>query len=168
MVRNRLLGGLPGVPLLRGEERSEETGEGVVTLIDVDERELCGECGQSAYWGPGDFDSMDELNAWVDYLLQRAHRAADAHMGADAAAYVAHRLWLEFKDVYGTGAINRTPLTDEIRQVVMERDEFTCGHCGATVGLQIDHIVPRSKGGPNVECNLQVLCGTCNSRKGAR
>ena len=34
--------------------------------------------------------------------------------------------------------------------------------------FQIDHIRPRSKGGPDVDENLQLLCPTCNGRKGNR
>ena len=34
--------------------------------------------------------------------------------------------------------------------------------------LEIDHIVPRSKGGPDYIENLQLLCGHCNRVKGGR
>ena len=34
--------------------------------------------------------------------------------------------------------------------------------------LTIDHIVPRSKGGTDHSDNLQLLCGACNSMKGAK
>ena len=34
--------------------------------------------------------------------------------------------------------------------------------------LTVDHIVPHAKGGQNIEENLQLLCGSCNSIKGDR
>ena len=52
--------------------------------------------------------------------------------------------------------------------------------CGATgsaswkgrtirfVGLHLDHIKPRSRGGADTAENLQILCPSCNFRKGAR
>lgn len=34
--------------------------------------------------------------------------------------------------------------------------------------IEIDHIVPESRGGSADPSNLQLLCRTCNRRKGAR
>ena len=54
------------------------------------------------------------------------------------------------------------------REKVFARDSYTCVSCGATDDLTLDHIVPISKGGGNSISNLQTLCRSCNSRKGAR
>lgn len=43
-----------------------------------------------------------------------------------------------------------------------------CLACGSAGSLTIDHVIPLSKGGPNELGNLQVLCGRCNSSKGAK
>jgi hypothetical protein len=71
-----------------------------------------------------------------------------------------------------------------IRAAVLERDGYQCRSCGwkpgdpvpikkktdrlVYRGLEIDHIYPKSLGGPDEEGNFQVLCTTCNCRKGAR
>jgi hypothetical protein len=59
-----------------------------------------------------------------------------------------------------------------IRYKVLKRDRFKCQACGSTpaddkrVKLQIDHIIPWSKGGETVLDNLQTLCHYCNLGKG--
>lgn len=42
-----------------------------------------------------------------------------------------------------------------------------CEHHFPPRNLTIDHIVPRSRGGSHHVDNLQLLCGACNSAKGA-
>lgn len=69
-------------------------------------------------------------------------------------------------------ADQRKLMSPALRRQIMERDDYTCQSCGKRmpdeVGLQIDHIVPVSKGGKSVPTNLQVLCSKCNGRKGNR
>lgn len=64
---------------------------------------------------------------------------------------------------------NKRKIPGRVRQNVLMRDNYTCQICGATVKdgakLEIDHIVPFSKGGSNDENNLQVLCQQCNREK---
>lgn len=43
-----------------------------------------------------------------------------------------------------------------------------CAACGATEDLAVDHKVPFSRGGSHHITNLQCLCRSCNSSKGAR
>lgn len=48
---------------------------------------------------------------------------------------------------------------------------YTCVHCGKKFrkgSIDIDHIVPQSKGGTNDPKNLQCLCIHCNRSKGNR
>lgn len=55
------------------------------------------------------------------------------------------------------------------RREVFIRDNFTCQYCGRQAGeLTIDHIVPRSRGGPHTWDNLVSACKTCNHRKGGK
>ncbi len=41
-------------------------------------------------------------------------------------------------------------------------------HMSCPAGYEIDHIVPLSKGGPNVLENVQIISRTANRRKGNR
>jgi HNH endonuclease len=57
-------------------------------------------------------------------------------------------------------------LSTEQKQTM--REQAVCTECGSTDNLEIDHIFPRSLGGPSTPDNLQVLCGTCNRQKGVK
>ncbi len=65
----------------------------------------------------------------------------------------------------------RKALTKQLKDKIKRRDNYTCQECGKympdEVGLQIDHIVPVSRGGKSVPLNLRVLCSKCNGRKGS-
>lgn len=81
-------------------------------------------------------------------------------------------------------------ISPKTRQEVIERDGLYCRHCGhgpmavkwgvtpkgavrlyndwATLGdrtIELDHVIPESKGGASEAENLVVFCGDCNRRK---
>ena len=56
--------------------------------------------------------------------------------------------------------------TDAERQAILEADGWACAYCGSQDELEIDHIIPFSRGGACTVQNAQVLCGPCNRRKG--
>lgn len=77
--------------------------------------------------------------------------------------------WHEHQDGPTVGPFQAESIGRNLRLDILERDDFTCRSCGAMDELlEIDHIVPRVKGGTNDPSNLQVLCQSCNARKGAR
>ena len=58
-----------------------------------------------------------------------------------------------------------------IREILYAAQEGTCAGCGDPMrlrNLELDHIMPRSKGGRHTDANLQLLCGWCNRTKGNR
>lgn len=68
----------------------------------------------------------------------------------------------------------RALMTPKLREKIKERDGYTCQICGLSnkdepnLLLEIDHIIPLSKGGMTTEGNLQTLCWRCNRSKGAK
>ena len=68
----------------------------------------------------------------------------------------------------------RALMTKALREFIKERDEHQCQECGISalntenLLLEIDHIMPLSKGGITAEDNLQTLCWKCNRSKGSK
>jgi hypothetical protein len=57
----------------------------------------------------------------------------------------------------------------EIREYLLEKWERRCAYCDAKdIPLQIEHIVPRSKGGSSRVSNLTLACVSCNQKKGSK
>ena len=67
--------------------------------------------------------------------------------------------------------VQRAMMTPELREAIIRRDNWTCRMCGNSVFkepnllLEVDHIIPLSKGGKTEPNNLQTLCWRCNRAK---
>lgn len=75
---------------------------------------------------------------------------------------------LKFVDNRTMEKNKRTPLSPRLRFQILRRDGYTCQYCGKTgkdSELEIDHVIPVSRGGTNDEGNLQVACRDCNRGK---
>ncbi len=73
-----------------------------------------------------------------------------------------------------SAAGQRALMTTRLRNEIKQRDHYACVACGVSVDaephllLEIDHVMPVSRGGLSVPENLQTLCWRCNRSKGAR
>ena len=55
----------------------------------------------------------------------------------------------------------------EVREYLLEKWHRCCVYCGAKdVSLQVEHIIPRARGGTDRVSNLTLACEPCNQRKG--
>jgi len=70
-----------------------------------------------------------------------------------------------------SAAGQRALMTTKLRSFIKERDNHTCQYCSVSVAaephllLEVDHIVPVSRGGLSAPENLQTLCWRCNRTK---
>ena len=68
--------------------------------------------------------------------------------------------------------MQRRLATPALKEAIKIRDDYTCCKCGNSIYrepnllLEIDHIIPISKGGKTEPNNLQTLCWKCNRAKG--
>jgi len=107
----------------------------------------------AGHWHPP--QSLVKAGLWIE--------DGDEYIIAKRASYSGVELWR-----YGPMDTYRKAIPQALRQAVYERDGYACLHCGTTESLTLDHIHPYSKGGEDTYENLQTLCRSCNSRKGAK
>jgi site-specific DNA-methyltransferase (adenine-specific) len=82
-----------------------------------------------------------------------------------------------FKDFVATDQIPKrndikeVQPSESIKQRLYKQQDGKCNACGQDFeirNLEIDHIIPKAKGGGDYYENYQLLCGSCNRIKGDR
>ena len=76
---------------------------------------------------------------------------------------------LENPEIGGVEYQQGTRAGYEVREYLLEKWGHKCAYCSKeNIPLQIEHIVPRAKGGSNRVSNLCLACEKCNTAKGTK
>ena len=76
---------------------------------------------------------------------------------------------LEHPDITGVEYQQGTLTGYEVREFLLEKWERRCAYCHKTgVPLEVEHIVPRARGGSHRISNLTLACEPCNTKKGTQ
>lgn len=51
---------------------------------------------------------------------------------------------------------------------ILSQTDWKCAMCGSDREIEIEHMIPLSRGGGNTKDNVCVLCADCNGRKGSK
>lgn len=116
-----------------------------------------------------------ELQNLARQHFNKALEFAEVMYGAQALDYLDGLLravaidWsMRYPEPPKAKGYQKAVISAELRRQVFERDGYRCVTCGDWHNLGADHIQPEVKGGPTTLENLQTMCRSCNSRKGAR
>lgn len=91
-------------------------------------------------------------------------------VSAGEAVWHSERLTLPAPSVVRLSRFVRVPYRRDVpltRRAVLDRDGHRCVYCEARADT-IDHVRPRSRGGPHAWTNVVAACARCNHRKGDR
>jgi 5-methylcytosine-specific restriction endonuclease McrA len=76
---------------------------------------------------------------------------------------------MEHPDIEGCQYQQGTLAGYEVREYLLDKWARTCAYCGKpNIPLQIEHIIPRAKGGTDRVSNLTLACERCNRAKGTQ
>src|SRR5450755_238333 len=99
---------------------------------------------------------------------QQRERAKDAAIRASRIQAIRAREQAPVPPYLPYGRERRPTIPREVKEEVFRRDGGICQRCGDDFDIQYDHVTPFSGGGSSDAWNLQLLCGKCNRKKGAR
>ncbi len=120
---------------------------------------------RKAGWLPPSLMSrVNNVSTWYSRLLERApiSQAQVETVRFDTQA-------MQDPEISGVQYQQGTLTGYEVREYLLEKWRRKCAYCDAEhVPLEIEHIVPRSKGGSDRASNLALACRPCNQRKGPR
>ena len=120
---------------------------------------------QVIHSGDGSFQVMDS-SAWFNY-------SADQIPGDDEAYVQTVLMRVRVPKVMLLRKYDRLPV-QEVRftkENLFERDQYRCQYCGESFPeyrLNMDHVIPRAKGGLTSWENIVTACIPCNTRKANR
>lgn len=110
--------------------------------------------------------NIDESN-YVKCLSKFEREASCQQFGHLCPAYFVSEINTETKS--GRKRSRHIPNATLIR--VARRDNNICQVCGRSLlerEMEIDHIIPYSRGGTSEESNLRITCRECNRKKGRK
>jgi len=107
---------------------------------------------------------VDTTMAWVDRIRRCVPVASvdQERVRFDTQA-------MEFPGISDIQYQQGTLMGTEVREYLLHRHSHTCAYCAGGTGdpvLEIEHVVPRSRGGSDRVANLVIACSTCNDEKG--
>ena len=124
------------------------------------------------------YDEVPALTPW-DWPVKICDYTSPSGTIHESSQFVANEQGLLFIKKQAQALLNkqsskkiqRQLMTPELREAIIRRDNWTCQKCGNSVFkepnllLEVDHIIPVSKGGKTEPNNLQTLCWKCNREK---
>ena len=111
------------------------------------------------------YEPLCVVSARRALILVLKHKAELVHQ--DGGVYRSESMQLPIPSVIRLKYFVRVPFRARAslsRRAVFVRDHYECQYCGATAE-NVDHVIPRSRGGTHTWANVVAACKRCNTRK---
>jgi 5-methylcytosine-specific restriction endonuclease McrA len=183
-----------GVALARVEDGNDEPTHHVLHLAEIEHRGKAikqamqqrsafrrRRRGANLRYRPARFDNRTKPNGWLAPSLRhrvetvaawvaRYRRLAPVSaIAMELVRFDSHALSAPKVAEQGGAAYQQGDLAGyEVREYLLEKWGRHCAYCDAeNTPLQIEHVVPRARGGSDRVSNLTLACEPCNQKKGA-
>lgn len=111
---------------------------------------------------PSLISRVNNVKVWAERLCRYAP-ISEIHV--ETARFDTQRM--QNPEISGVEYQHGTLQGCDVREYLLEKFNRTCVYCGATgVPLEVEHLVPRSRGGSDRVSNLAIACKPCNQDKG--
>lgn len=105
---------------------------------------------------------VENLATWVERLRRFCHVTM---LSMELGKFDTQKM--ETPEIRGTEYQQGELLGYEVREYLLEKFGHKCAYCGAeSVPMEVEHIIPRSRGGSDRVSNLAIACKACNQIKG--
>jgi 5-methylcytosine-specific restriction endonuclease McrA len=111
------------------------------------------------------YDPLCVVSVRRAVVLVLKHKAEIVHQ--DGGAFHSERSTIPIPSVIRLKYFVKVPYrarTSLSRRAVFVRDSFMCQYCGSAAE-NVDHVIPRSRGGKHAWDNVVAACRACNTRK---
>jgi 5-methylcytosine-specific restriction endonuclease McrA len=114
-------------------------------------------------WLPPSLQSRVD-NIWT-WLKRLNHSTPLTHLALELVRFDTQKL--QNPEISGVEYQQGELMGYEVREYLLEKWGHKCAYCGATdIPLEVEHIIPKSRGGSNRVSNLTIACHDCNEKKG--
>ena len=113
---------------------------------------------------PSLISRIRNVETWVERLMQWCPLGA---LSYEAVRFDTQAV--QNPDIAGTAYQHGTLAGYELKEYVLLKWGHACAYCKKTgIPLQVEHIVPKSRGGSHRVTNLTLACEQCNQKKGSQ
>lgn len=116
-------------------------------------------------WIPPSLQSrVDNIQSWVNRLVKLCPLT---HISYENVKFNIQKM--QNSNIKGVEYQQGTLMGYNVREYLLEKFDRKCVYCGkSNTPLEIEHIIPKSRGGSNKIDNLTLACRSCNQRKGSK
>lgn len=118
-------------------------------------------CREAGWLAPSLLSRVDNIQTWFKRLSRFAPLTS---LAMELVRFDTQKM--ENAEISGIEYQQGTLLGYEVREYLLEKWDRKCAYCGISkVPLEVEHIIPKVRGGSNQVSNLTIACRACNQAK---